>query len=111
VSVATEVGARLVPATPVDTGLARGNWRPGLNVPPSAAVTITDPTGAATIARITAVAKLYRPGNTFFLQNNLDYIEDLNRGKSRQAAAGFIAEAVRAGVKAGIARFRGGLKL
>lgn len=103
-SVASEIGAEVVPATPVDTGFARGNWRPSLNVPSPVPVTILDPTGAATVSRIRAVAQSYRVGDTIFIRNNADYIDLLNRGSSPQAPPGFVQVAVRVGTSRGIRR-------
>ena len=99
----------IVPATPVATGLARGNWRPSLNAPSTRPLTFLDPTGAATIARIIAVSRSYRLGDTIFIVNRVPYIGDLNRGSSPQAPAGFVDTAIKAGVERGLAVLRGGI--
>jgi len=101
-----EVGTEVVERTPVDTGFARGNWVPGLNAPPISATTTLDPTATAAPARISSLAQLLRLGDTFYITNNADYIELLNRGYSPQAAAQFVSRAVTDGVKRGIARTR-----
>lgn len=106
---AEEIGREVVPATPVDTGFARGNWRPSINAPAVVPVTLNDPTGAATIARISTVARQYKIGDTIFIVNNASYIGDLNRGSSPQAAAGFVQESVRRGTKRAIARLGTGI--
>jgi hypothetical protein len=106
-TVGVSIGAELVPATPVDTGYARANWRPSLNAPAEGPLTALDPTGAATVARIGAVAKRFRPGDTFFIVNNAPYIGRLNAGSSPQAAAGFVQEAVRRGTARALAAFEG----
>ncbi len=100
--VATEVAIR----TPVDTGFARGNWLGGLNSPPIAPVTVLDPTGQASPARINALAKFLRIGDTFYITNNAEYIALLDAGYSPQAAAQFVSRAVSEGVKRGIAKSR-----
>lgn len=92
--VATEIGKEVVTKTPVDTGHARANWRPGLNAAPVVPVTRADKTGAGTIARIGVVAKQFKAGDTFFLGNNVPYIEALNNGSSPQAPKGYIQKAV-----------------
>ena len=65
-SIGTAVGEDLVIATPVLTGFARANWRPALNAPPATAVSFLDPTGTATIAKIIAVSKRARAGDTIW---------------------------------------------
>lgn len=107
--VAEEIGRVLVPATPVDTGFARANWRPALNAPPLIPVTRNDPTGSATISRIAVVARQYRVGDTFYLTNNAPYISLLNRGSSPQATAGFVARSVQRGTAVAVSRRSGGL--
>lgn len=99
-----EVGRDLVPATPVDTGFARANWRPSINVPAELPVTLNDPSGAATVARITTVSRQWRIGDVLYLVNNAPYIVQLNEGSSPQAQAGFVAEAVRTGTARAVAR-------
>ena len=96
-SLAGEIGDELVPATPVDTGFARGNWRPTINLPATTPVTFNDPTGAATMARIRTVGRTYRLGQTLYITNNVGYINSLNEGSSPQAPKGFVQLAVRKG--------------
>lgn len=97
-AVVESVGMEVVEATPVDTGFARGNWRPSLNAPATVPISILDPTGAATISRINTVARLYKIGDTVFLVNRAPYIESLNEGSSPQAEAEFIQTATQRGV-------------
>lgn len=99
-SVVTEIGRILVPATPVRTGFARGNWRPSLNAPAPVPVQQLDATGAATIARIEETARRFSLGDTFFLVNRTPYIVPLNRGSSPQAPPGFVEDSVRRGFQA-----------
>jgi hypothetical protein len=93
------VAERLVPATPVLTGFARGNWRPALNAPPTVPITFLDPTGASTVAKIKAVAKRAGPGDVLFITNLAPYIGALNAGSSPQASAGFVEAAVDKGTE------------
>lgn len=106
-NVTSEIGREVVPDTPVDTGLARANWRPSLNVPATRPVTFTDPTGAATVARITAVGRSFRLGGTVYIVNRVPYIGELNAGKSPQAGPNFVQRAVRRGANQGVASFTG----
>jgi hypothetical protein len=107
--VAKSIGEELVPTTPVKTGLARGNWRPSLRVPVSAATSLADPTGRATIARIASVGNQYRLGETMFITNHLPYIRSLNAGSSPQAPAGFVEAAVERGLEKATRRREEGL--
>lgn len=103
-SVVEAIAVELVTKTPLDTGLAKGNWRPALNAPAATPITFTDPSGQATISRIRTVARLFTVGDVIYIQNNLDYISALNRGKSPQAGADFVHSAVATGTSIGIAR-------
>ena len=94
-AIGAEIGRVLVPATPVDTGLARGNWRPSLNVPISRPTSLPDPTGAGAVARIASVAQQFRIGDSLHIVNNVPYISLLNAGSSPQAPAGFVQASVR----------------
>lgn len=102
-----EIGRDLVPSTPVDTGLARGNWRPSLNVPVSRPTSLVDPTGAGAVARIESVGRQFHLGDTLYLVNRVPYIGRLNAGSSPQAPAGF----VQAAVQRGLARARASRRL
>lgn len=106
-----EIGEGLVPATPVRTGRARANWRPSLGVPATQPVTLLDPTGAATVARIARVGQGWNIGDVFYLVNRVSYITRLNAGSSPQARAGFVQREVREGVRRGVQRVQvaGGL--
>lgn len=98
----TFIGIAVVITTPVDTGFARANWRPSLNIAAPTPVSFLDPTGSATIARIETVAKRWRIGDTAFLTNRAPYIGKLNQGSSPQAPAGFVEAAVTEGTREAI---------
>ena len=106
-TIGTEIGRVIVPATPVDTGFARANWRPALNAPAATTTSALDPSGAATVARITVVSRQYRLGFALFLTNRTPYIGSLNAGSSGQAPAGFVQASVRRGVNIARASFPG----
>lgn len=108
-TVAIEIGDEVVSRTPVLTGYARGNWRPSVNEPERRPVSVLDPTGAQTIARIRTVARTSRPGDEVIISNNIDYIAALNAGHSPQAPAGYIETAVRVGTERGVAKFSRGV--
>jgi hypothetical protein len=90
--IALELDNAVVMATPVDTGRARGNWFPSIGAP-SAQVDIssTDKAGSASAARVVALVATAPLGSTVWLSNNLDYIEKLENGSSKQAPHGMVA--------------------
>lgn len=105
--VALTVHSTVVLGTPVDTGRARGNWQ--VEIGKAAEGTVDDPSEYGFAAATTkARAKLagndgqsssLRPQRDVHITNNLPYITPLNQGHSKQAPAGFVEEAIAAGVK------------
>lgn len=91
----------LVVATPVKTGLARSNWIVTLGSPASGRAPVrseveTVNTGAAT-------ARTVDPNvPDRWITNNVDYIDSLNAGSSRQAPAGFVEKAIDKGVRVAV---------
>lgn len=88
--IALELDQRVVLGTPVDTGRARGNWFPSINVPATGTTTDTDPSGAKALAAINAVVGSAELGDTVWLTNNLPYILPLENGHSQQAPQGMV---------------------
>ena len=101
----------VVTRTPVDTGRARSNYIVSIDAP---SVETREPyvpgskgsSGAenanAAIRHGQGVIAGYKPdvNVAIFIVNNLDYIAELNQGKSAQAPAGFVESAVLDGVEA-----------
>lgn len=85
------VDAELVARTPVDTGRARSNWLPSLNVPE---VSIVEPGGKKDIS---GTLTQFSITDTILISNNLPYIRRLNDGYSKQAPAGFVEDAITVG--------------
>lgn len=75
---AFDIDNDLVQQTPVDTGRARSNWLPSLNLPRN------DTVEANAKPPIEPVLSGYKIGDTIFIANNLPYIERLNNGWSKQ---------------------------
>lgn len=79
-------------STPLDTGLARGNWRVKINKtrPGSAPTEDTDPTGLETIAKGTFIINNTKrqPGQVIWISNSAHHISALEAGWSKQAPAG-----------------------
>lgn len=105
--VALAVDSTVVLATPVDTGQARSNWQVSLDQPIQTTIPPYDPgtkgssgqnNADAAINQGKQVVGAYKGGVDICIANNLDYIDELNNGKSAQAPAGFVEEAVLAGV-------------
>jgi len=93
----------VVHRTPHDTGLARANWNTSVRTsrPDVSVTTETDYDGDETVAKGRAIiesAKL-NPGQVIFISNAVAHIVPLNEGWSQQAPAGFVEQAVQAGVE------------
>lgn len=89
----------LLESTPVDTANALSNWHISLNTPSSQSISpysIFNRTASSKIAlqKALEVLKNKKPGELIIIQNNEDYIGDLNDGSSSQAPAGFVQRAV-----------------
>ena len=88
--VVLEALARIVQKTPVDTGRARGNWQVGIGQPITTETDAKEKSGAGTLNRgVTALASL-PPFAVVFISNNVQYIEYLENGTSKQAPKGMI---------------------
>ena len=72
--------------TPVDTGRAKGNWYPGLN--------LIDRTATENVGfdatRADAEFSNVKPGDTMNISNSLPYIVQLENGSSMQAPQGMV---------------------
>ena len=92
--VALEALRRLVSKTPVDTVRARGNWQVTIGEPATGQVERLDINGAETIKEgLAAIADL--PAyQVVWISNNVDYIERLEHGHSKQAPEGMLAVTV-----------------
>lgn len=87
-----ELDSAVVLSTPVDTGRARGNWFPSVDNPVTTVdLASTDKSGAGSVQRATAFIAMSPIGHTVWLSNNLDYIEKLENGSSKQAPNGMVA--------------------
>jgi hypothetical protein len=105
---------RLVSKTPVDTGRARANWQVGINQEPATPLhPASEPFQGPHVAGerpLSATPALSQVGQetfdagaavieamplcTCYLTNNVEYIEDLERGHSGQAPHGMLAVTV-----------------
>jgi hypothetical protein len=90
---------KIVQKTPVDTGRARGNWQTSIGSPIESAIERLEPKGnepqieagtAETIvAGLSAITSL-PPYSIVWISNNMNYIEFLEGGSSKQAPAGMV---------------------
>lgn len=108
------VSHALIDGTPVDTGEARSNWIISLGVPIRGTIAPYTPypkysqangrglsetaNAAGAKARAEGAIKARQPGQKLIIQNNVDHIEELNAGSSRQAPALFVDLAINAGI-------------
>lgn len=93
VRVTTNVQAKLIEATPVDTSFARSNWTPSVGAPAEGTV----PIGRNLVA---AAIKYRLEFGSAFLTNNAKYIQRLNNGSSTQAPSGFVEQSIARGIAA-----------
>lgn len=105
-AVAIQSLANVVLSTPVDTGLARGNWTVTLNSATRAVTDDLDQVGAPTISEGTSTINNANAATVIYLTNNLPYISALNDGYSAKAPAGFVDRAVTLGIKSVISNIR-----
>ena len=71
-------------------GHFRANWQLGVNVKPSGEVAGVDPTGTATLGRITAAIPDQAAGKVYWLANNTPYAMRLEHGHSSIAPEGML---------------------
>jgi hypothetical protein len=96
--VAREVLKAIIPATPVRDGIARGNYHVSLGAADTSTVlNVKDPTGSGALARGLGTIDGSTRGQSIHINNNTPYIEELNRGSSTQAPAGFMQTAAMQG--------------
>lgn len=81
---------RLAFRTPVDTGRARGNWQVTIGSPAQQALATWDKTGDEVVTRGVAAISLLPPGQVVWITNNVEYIEFLEEGSSKQAPNGML---------------------
>lgn len=107
--VALAIDQALVTSTPVDTGTARSNWIVSLGqatdeIRPPYARTSKGGIGETANARgalaqgKSKISKS-REEEAIHITNNIDYIRDLNDGKSPQAPAMFVEDAINTGTQ------------
>lgn len=96
----------LIKATPVDTGRARSNWQGSVNSIPTGILYYPAPLAPSSASDGTAegiqsienAAAAYTGRGYIAIANNVPYIGMLNDGSSSQAPAGFVEQAVLAGI-------------
>lgn len=96
-----DITRRVVLATPVDEGRARGNWQVEVNSMPTGETGINDPSGAQAIGAAATAVSAAPDYSTINIANNVPYIGKLNDGSSQQAPANFVENAIDASVRFG----------
>lgn len=71
-------------------GRFRGNWQFTIGIPASGELDRIDPSGAETLAALTAQVATLTAGQTAYIVNNLPYAVSLEYGHSTQAPQGFV---------------------
>ena len=96
-----EAFSRMIMKTPVDSGRARGNWQAEINAVPSGQIddidkgkkgsTASDGSGSSpTKDKVLGVVSKIKLGDSIILANNLDYIQNLEDGSSKQSPGGMV---------------------
>lgn len=85
----------VIKRTPVKSGRARGNWFGTFGQPSTKVSTRVSKDGSQAISDATNIANSGLAGQTFYLTNNLPYIQKLengapNKGSSTQAPNGMV---------------------
>lgn len=84
----------VIPATPVDTGRARGNWQTSIGSPIYKETSRLDQSGVAELGVARTLLATKPVGATIYITNNVPYIGRLNEGYSAQAPSGFVERAI-----------------
>lgn len=87
----------LVLRTPVDTGRARGGWVVSVNKPDPYVAKLVDKVGHRVVlnGQKRIINKYNSLDDVVYIQNNLPYIQRLDKGWSQQAPAGIVDGAVK----------------
>lgn len=94
------VTAELIERTPLDTGWAKNNWVPRIGKPYEGIAGSRDSvSSAAQVAGQASVLGWKLDKGEINITNNVPYIVPLNEGHSKQAPAGFVQQAIAAGIK------------
>jgi hypothetical protein len=89
--------AILIDMTPEDTGHAKSNWIPSVGTADRSVHGSQEAVSTSSQTTGLGELKTLKLGQPIFISNNVDYLEDLNDGSSRQAPAGFVEIAIQAG--------------
>lgn len=81
---------QIVLRTPVDTGRARGNWQTTIVQPAGGQLDAVDKQGDETITKGLAAIATLLPYQVVYIANNLEYIEFLEDGSSKQTPEGMV---------------------
>lgn len=88
-----DIGEALAFYTPIDTGLASSNWNV-TSEKQGRISTVRDPRdgpkGAASMDAMKQQIQTFEISNSAIFHNPVDYIDDLEKGTSRQAPAGMV---------------------
>lgn len=90
-AVVLEAVGRIVRRTPVDTGRARGSWQVTVGSPASGVPDRLDLAGTAEPDKVGRMAGSILFGIPTYIVSNLDYMDKLEHGSSKQAPNGMVA--------------------
>lgn len=91
---AFELLIRITERMPVDTGRAKANTQLSIRHRPQGSLPDTDPTGAQVLSKGQATLAGYSLGDVIWIANNIEYIMELEHGRSKQAPGGMFRVSV-----------------
>ena len=89
-NIALDALDELIEGTPVDTGVARRNWRVRLNKPAKGLLKGKDKTGDKAARAGIKVIERAKIGQSIYITNNLFYVRFLEEGTVKQRPLGFV---------------------
>jgi len=93
-NIAIDALDELIEGTPVDTGLARRNWRVRFNKPAKGILKGLDKTGEKAARAGIKVISRAKIGHDIYITNNLFYVRILERGSKHKGPMGFVNRVV-----------------
>ena len=116
IKITFELHNEIVRRSPVDTGRYRANNQVTLNTPPQKVIDMVDssqqgsPPTLTQSSEVSAATNRYKPGDTIFLTNNLEYAQYIEFGDASKQAIGGVYRLAAQTVMSHIAKVFGGIK-
>ncbi len=89
-----KIHENLMKTTPVDTGFAVNNWIPAIAIPFGGVAGSPEKVSGSESGAGVVNLLSWNLKTPAYITNNVNYVEKLNEGSSKQAPAGFIEKAI-----------------